>query len=357
MSEDKQQKEYQKILDALLQEPCNKFCADCGASRPTWASAKIGVFICMKCAGIHRGLGTHISFVRSVQLDKWKEHEIETILAVGNSRAAQIYEGNLPANYPRPSAMDPVGLEKFIRSKYQFKKFYNENGNANMPRRQSTERRNIVDTKDEHGATSPRKVIRKPPPHGSTPTHVKPPEHTPTPNTIPIPTPTPLSQPTAPNSTLLYAGQAKTIDLFGPTPTTPTKPLFGELEVSAQTAPPPTDTKAIKNEIKGLFEIATPAPYTTTPQGANTLGLLFAQPQTTPQYGQTQFAQYPVQYAQPQFYAQPTFPQQQVYYQTTPLSYQQPQLYQQQSQLQQQDAFDLLNKIQSKSTATSTPLF
>jgi stromal membrane-associated protein len=50
-SEDKLQKEYQKILESLLQEPHNKFCADCGASRPSWASAKLGVFICMKCAG------------------------------------------------------------------------------------------------------------------------------------------------------------------------------------------------------------------------------------------------------------------------------------------------------------------
>jgi hypothetical protein len=172
---------------------------------------------------------------------------------------------------------------------------------------------------------------------------VKPPEQTPVP------------QPTTPNSTLLSAPPSKTVDLFGPTPT-PTAPsnLFSNLEIN-QSSAQSSDTKAIKNEIKGLFDIATPMPY--APQGQN-LGLLFG-PQNG-QFAQTQFGQYP-QYNQPQFYPQvhsfSQQPQQQVFYQQSPLSYQQPQLYQQPSHIQQQDAFDLLNKIQSKSTASSTPLF
>eukprot|EP01126_Amoeba_proteus_P016909 TRINITY_DN1794_c0_g2_i3.p1 TRINITY_DN1794_c0_g2~~TRINITY_DN1794_c0_g2_i3.p1 ORF type:complete len:106 (-),score=14.77 TRINITY_DN1794_c0_g2_i3:40-357(-) len=74
---DKEQAKHQQILDQLLQEPENKRCVDCHATAPRWASSKLGVFICMKCAGIHRSLGTHISFVRSVTLDKWKDSEVQ----------------------------------------------------------------------------------------------------------------------------------------------------------------------------------------------------------------------------------------------------------------------------------------
>lgn len=64
MEENKQQL---AALKKLLDLPHNKQCADCvgggGAARASWASINIGVFICMRCAGIHRGLGVHVSKV------------------------------------------------------------------------------------------------------------------------------------------------------------------------------------------------------------------------------------------------------------------------------------------------------
>ena len=42
---------------------------------PRWASWNLGVFLCIRCAGIHRNLGVHISKVKSVNLDTWKPEQ------------------------------------------------------------------------------------------------------------------------------------------------------------------------------------------------------------------------------------------------------------------------------------------
>ncbi|KXG29722.1 hypothetical protein SORBI_3004G081100 [Sorghum bicolor] len=112
-------------LKELLQRSENHSCADCGAPDPKWASANIGVFICVKCSGVHRSLGTHISKVLSVTLDKWSDSEVDSMIEVGgNSQANAIYEAFLPEGYqkPHPDSTQEV-REKFIRSKYELQEF------------------------------------------------------------------------------------------------------------------------------------------------------------------------------------------------------------------------------------------
>ncbi|XP_050806785.1 stromal membrane-associated protein 1 isoform X1 [Gopherus flavomarginatus] len=121
----KQNEQHQAILAKLLREEDNKYCADCEAKGPRWASWNTGVFICIRCAGIHRNLGVHISRVKSVNLDQWTPEQIQCMQDMGNTKARILYEANLPENFRRPQTDQAV--EFFIRDKYEKKKYYDKN--------------------------------------------------------------------------------------------------------------------------------------------------------------------------------------------------------------------------------------
>ncbi|XP_057420991.1 ADP-ribosylation factor GTPase-activating protein AGD12-like [Lotus japonicus] len=113
-----------RLKDLLVQKD-NRFCADCNAPDPKWASANIGVFVCLKCCGVHRSLGTHISRILSVTLDEWSSDEIDGMMEVGgNASANSIYEAYFPEGYTKPGP-DASHEEraKFIRSKYEHQEF------------------------------------------------------------------------------------------------------------------------------------------------------------------------------------------------------------------------------------------
>ncbi len=77
------------ILDLnILRLESNDSCNDCGAPKPDWVSLDFGVLICMQCCGRHRGFGSHITRVKSLKLDNWKDLKVEQryLLEGGNKR-------------------------------------------------------------------------------------------------------------------------------------------------------------------------------------------------------------------------------------------------------------------------------
>lgn len=62
---------YKESVQIIRSIKGNSHCFDCDAPNPSWASLNLGVVICIECSGIHRNLGTHISRVRSLDLDDW----------------------------------------------------------------------------------------------------------------------------------------------------------------------------------------------------------------------------------------------------------------------------------------------
>ncbi|XP_058792931.1 stromal membrane-associated protein 1-like isoform X2 [Phymastichus coffea] len=115
------QDKCQLLLTQMLRDEDNKYCVDCDAKGPRWASWNLGIFLCIRCAGIHRNLGVHISKVKSVNLDSWTPEQVVSLQQMGNSRARAVYEANLPDSFRRPQT--DCSLESFIRAKYEHKKY------------------------------------------------------------------------------------------------------------------------------------------------------------------------------------------------------------------------------------------
>lgn len=111
------------LIDLVMgQHESNSTCCDCGDSQTVeWISINLLCVLCIKCSGVHRSMGSHISKVRSLTLDSFTSPEILHLLQnnVSNSNVNSIYE----ANHSRMTKLTPQSSDAershYIIGKYQ----------------------------------------------------------------------------------------------------------------------------------------------------------------------------------------------------------------------------------------------
>uniref|UniRef100_G1KK01 ArfGAP with GTPase domain, ankyrin repeat and PH domain 1 n=1 Tax=Anolis carolinensis TaxID=28377 RepID=G1KK01_ANOCA len=101
----------------------NSRCVDCEVQNPDWASLNLGALMCIECSGIHRNLGTHLSRVRSLDLDDWPIELIKVMSAIGNELANSVWEENTQGRVKPSPDSTREEKEHWIRAKYEQKLF------------------------------------------------------------------------------------------------------------------------------------------------------------------------------------------------------------------------------------------
>ncbi|KPA80303.1 hypothetical protein ABB37_04589 [Leptomonas pyrrhocoris] len=118
--------ENRAAVERLCAQYPNNICCDCGESGTRWASVNHGVFVCIRCSGVHRSLGAHVSKVKSTNMDRWSLAEVRLMEAIGNTKGKTLYEARLPSG-TRPAlgggSVADDALKSFIRRKYVDREF------------------------------------------------------------------------------------------------------------------------------------------------------------------------------------------------------------------------------------------
>ena len=157
---------------ALLDKEENQVCVDCSAYLPRWASivvpryntnrtnrntmmslgtvtSPLGCFCCTECAVAHRKLGTHVVFVRSIDHDIFKEHEIVTLESSGNSALNNIFEARLSSierEVKKPNHKSNMNRRlEFVREKYENRQWFSAI---------SLRSKSLIDEHMDHGVPS-----------------------------------------------------------------------------------------------------------------------------------------------------------------------------------------------------------
>lgn len=211
-------------------------------------------------------MGTHISRVKSVDLDSWTDEQLQSVLNWGNARANKYWESKLASGHVPSEAK----IENFIRTKYELKRWAMDGpmpnpadldveGDDEVPlsivkEKQTIERKVSLRNAPAGGATGARRTPQEDligggdiPPRAST---TSPPHQQAPPKAAPA-----LPKATNPKDSLLG------LDFLGEAPAAPPRPTSttGTRGMGGQSRPD------LKQSILSLYA-STPRPQTQTPQ-------------------------------------------------------------------------------------------
>jgi hypothetical protein len=79
-------------FEILLKDEENLACFDCGKTPAQWASVNNAIYLCLSCAGEHRGLGVAVSYVRSITIDTWNDNQINMMKNGGNKALRELLD-------------------------------------------------------------------------------------------------------------------------------------------------------------------------------------------------------------------------------------------------------------------------
>ena len=97
------------------------------------SARKFAVIVCIRCSGVHRSMGTHISRVRSLELDNWTSEALDVTKApipfvivppatslnvkynksqelerLGNKNTNAVYEADIKPPFKKPDPNTPL---------------------------------------------------------------------------------------------------------------------------------------------------------------------------------------------------------------------------------------------------------
>ena len=117
----KNDKKAHAELQRIRWRPDNSRCADCAATPTVWAIVNHGVFVCLRCASVHRSLGTHISKPKGCTgTYLWGPDELDA-MRPGNRVANMVLLGDAAARLT-PDVSD-AALREHLIDKYEKKRW------------------------------------------------------------------------------------------------------------------------------------------------------------------------------------------------------------------------------------------